>query len=271
MTHTTRLIITGLACAGLATTASAADLGGAGAYNGSLKDAPIAAAAPIWSGLYVGGHAGWLTGGWDGNMAYSDAYQYQLDFDASSKSLDGDGWLGGLQAGFNRQHGAIVWGMEADISWADLDEGKRLWPYPGQTDTAWDIDNELDYFGTVRGRLGYLITPRLLLYGTGGFAFAKASSSLAVYDTGADPDLLSATGSSNAHHFGWAAGLGGEWLVADGWSVKAEWLHVDLGKEDYHLKGTTAGGVPHVTDSFPADLEFDVFRLGVNYNFGVGR
>src|SRR5690606_15655495 len=135
------------------TFASAADFGGPPAYDGSIKDGPVLVERPRWSGLYFGGHAGWLTGGWDGKMAYREAYQYQLDFDASSKSLDGDGWFGGLQAGFNRQHGAIVWGMEADISWADLDEGKRLWPYPGQTDTAWDINNELDYFGTVRGRL----------------------------------------------------------------------------------------------------------------------
>lgn len=259
-------IIALVACTSLA---NAADLGPYEPYEGSLKDAPVLAAVPLWSGIYVGAHAGWLTGGWDGNMAYSDAYLYpNLAFDGSSKSLDGDGWLGGLQVGFNRQHGAVVWGLEADFSWADLSEGKRLWPYPGNPGSpAWNVGLELDYFGTLRGRLGYLVTPQLLLYGTGGFAWARTSGGLAVvYDWG-----VNAAGSTDENHFGWAAGVGGEWMVADRWSIKAEWLHVDLGKEDYHLKGTTLGGVPHITDSFPAELEFDVFRVGVNYNFGAGN
>src|SRR5690606_11605872 len=97
------------------TCVAAADFGGP-SYDGSLKDAPLAAPAPVWSGLYLGGHAGWLTGGWDGNMAYSDEHLYPgLTLDSSGKNFDGDGWLGGLQIGFNRQHGSIVWGLEADI------------------------------------------------------------------------------------------------------------------------------------------------------------
>ncbi len=204
-------------------------------------------------------------------MAYSDEHLYPgLTLDNSGKSFDGDGWLGGFQAGFNRQHGAIVWGIEADISWADLDEGKSLLPFPNNPGSpAWDIGMELDYFGTVRGRLGYLVSPRLLLYGTGGFAFAKANGNLAVTHPGAAGP--NAFGSADENHFGWAAGAGGEWMIANGWSLKAEWLHIDLGEEDYHLKGTTTADVPHVTDSFPASLEFDVFRVGVNYNFGVGQ
>lgn len=266
-----RFYLSAIALAACTSVASAADLGPYGdPYGGSLKDAPILVAPYNWSGLYFGAHAGWVTGGWDGNMAYSDEYKYpQSVFDHSGKSLDGDGWLGGLQVGFNRQQGSFVWGLEADISWADLEERKQFFPYPA-LDTAWSIGNELDYFGTVRGRLGFLVTPALLLYGTGGFAWGKTDSNLVVVDTGSG-NFVTARGSAEENHFGWAAGVGGEFLVTDGWTVRAEWLHVDLGKEDYHLKGTTWAGVPHVTDSFPAELEFDVFRVGVNYNFGVGR
>ncbi len=255
-----------VACAGAA---NAADLGGI--PYGSLKDEPVLVAPPSWSGLYFGAHAGWVTGRWDGNMAYSKAAPDD-GFDRSGKSLDDDGWLGGLQVGFNRQHGAFVWGVEADVSWADLNDKGRFFPYPANESPAWDIDNDLELFGTVRGRVGYLVTPRLLLYGTGGFAWGRANSDLTVVDTNTPPFTdVTARASADENHLGWAAGAGGELLLADRWMVRAEWLHVDLGKEDYRFVGRTSGGAVHVTDSFPASLAFDVFRLGLNYNFGTGQ
>lgn len=55
-------------------------------------------------------------------------------------------------------------------------------------------------------------------------------------------------------------------LVGGGWTVRAEWLHVDLGDEDYHFKGKTCLDTPFDTDSFESELEFNVFRIGVNYS-----
>jgi opacity protein-like surface antigen len=51
------------------------------------------------------------------------------------------------------------------------------------------------------------------------------------------------------------------------WSVKAEYLYVDLGTADYHFTGTTFVGTPHTTDRFLGDLKFSVVRAGLNYKF----
>jgi outer membrane immunogenic protein len=56
-------------------------------------------------------------------------------------------------------------------------------------------------------------------------------------------------------------------MYSRNWSVKAEYLHVDLGAADYHFVGTTFVGTPHTTDSMLGDLKFDVVRAGLNYKF----
>ena len=178
------------------------------------------------------------------------------------------GW--GLQIGFNRQHGSLVWGLEADVSWSNLGDSREFSAYVNYVESGWAFDAELEQFGTVRGRLGFLATPRLLLYGTGGFAWGKAKidKQTRLYHSDGTFVEVTGTGSADENHLGWAAGLGGEFMLTDNWTIRGEWLHVDLGKEKYHLKGTTTKGDPFLTDSFPADLTFDVVRLGVNYKFG---
>jgi len=177
------------------------------------------------------------------------------------------GW--GLQIGFNRQHGSLVWGLEADISWVHLEDSREFKAYRNDPEVGWALDAEARYFGTVRGRIGFLATPKLLLYGIGGGAWGKAKihKETRLYDDDGLFNRVSGWGSADENRLGWAAGLGGEFMVTDNWIVRGEWLHVDLGKERYHLKGVTRSGAPFHSDSFPADLEFDVFRVGVNYKF----
>lgn len=89
-----------------------------------------------------------------------------------------DGFLGGVQVGFNWQAGVWVFGVEADISFADVNGASTLGPtlafpglapIPGSTYTSnWDMN----WFGTVRGRLGFTAANTLLLYVTGGLAYA---------------------------------------------------------------------------------------------------
>lgn len=257
------------------TCVAAADFGGPPAYDGSLKDGPALVSQPSWTGLYVGGHVGWATGGWDGRTVYTDPKVGPIPqiWDDPSRSIDGDGWLGGAQVGFNLQSGAFVYGIEADVSWADLDDATSNTTNGVDDSYTWGIKAKMDAFGTVRARLGYLVSPGFLLYGTGGFAWAKTSADLTVTHTWLpDPNAslgVTARGSADETHTGWAAGAGAEILLASNWTVRGEWLHIDLGEENYNLTGATVpAGNPHTTDSFPASLEFDVFRLGVNYKFG---
>lgn len=257
------------------TVASAADFGGP-TYDGSVKDGPVAMQYN-WSGLYVGGHVGWATGGWDGEACTSGACPGNIWEDPSIKA-DFDGFLGGLQAGWNRQHGSFVWGLEADVSWGDLSGTSTLDTIgDGDEFVRWTDKFSIDAFGTVRARLGFLVTPSLLLYGTGGLAWALTEmehTSEHLYEQTPQNNKVTGRGSSDEAHIGWVAGAGGEYMLAPNWTVRAEWLHVDLGDAHYHAVGhRVSGGEPvpgkWATDQVnDTDLEFDVFRLGVNYKFG---
>jgi len=56
-------------------------------------------------------------------------------------------------------------------------------------------------------------------------------------------------------------------MYSRNWSFKVEYLYVDLGSADYRFIGRTFVGTPHTTDSFPADLAFNIVPAGVNYRF----
>jgi len=248
--------------------ANAADLG---TYDpgGLVKDEQLVEPArSSWSGLYVGAHAGWVTSDWNVDFSRSAAV---LDRDViflqarDSLSSD-DAWLGGFQLGWNRQHGRLLWGGEADVSWTGSEGVGTLFSrqYPCDNSesgcTQWDVRAKLDLMGTVRGRIGFLPTPRLLLYGTGGLAWGVVDTKLETTEFGNSLQRLS----GDVSHIGWAAGAGGEYSLTDNLSIKAEWLYVDLGEEKYALNG--AGNSP-ARETFHADLDFHTIRVGVNYRF----
>ena len=251
-----------LACTSLA---SAADLGGP-SYGGSLKDDHAAPAAHSWTGLYIGAHGGWAGGdGWSGDFFWKNTPQNY------GYSLDAEGWYGGIQAGANHQLGSIVLGLEADVSWGDLsDSGIFQANNAGASSYAeWEINQELERFGTVRVRLGYLPSNNLLVYGTGGLAWGQTSTEYAVHYPKATPPQVRTTGGADENHIGWTIGGGFEWAFTDRLSLKGEYLYLDLGKEDYHFVGErTADHTYYADDSAPSTLDFHTVRVGVNYKFG---
>src|SRR5690606_1787184 len=99
---------------------------------------------------------------------------------------------------------------EADGTWTDVG-GSGSFNTTGDG-YNWQIDQELDWFATVRGRLGFLLTPRLLVYGTGGVAFGETNANLVASDISPPPALVTARGSASETHIGWAAGAGGEFM-----------------------------------------------------------
>lgn len=139
--------------------------------------------AQDWSGFYVGVHGGYGTGDWSGRTIYEPTPPCPAGpgcgtFHGDSGSIDVDGAIGGIQAGFNLQSGNIVYGIEADISAADLD-GSRTFVTDQTNNVLWAIDGDLKGFGSLRGRLGFTSGP-VLFYGTGGIAWARSSLSLSV-------------------------------------------------------------------------------------------
>lgn len=192
----------------------------------AFSSAPALAAAPIfnWTGFYLGGTIGGMFG--------SD--QYANPFFSSTR-YDVAGVIGGLTAGHNWQAGNIVFGIEGDYSWS----GAKGKDFSGCNPTP--CTEKWPWLGTVRARVGYAFD-RFLPYLTGGAAFSRIEQAGAL-----------AQGEKNAN--GWTIGGGLEVVLVNNWSVKAEYLYVDVGN-------------PYVFPTQRFNPNEHVARIGVNYRFG---
>jgi outer membrane immunogenic protein len=115
---------------------------------------------------------------------------------------------------------------------------------------------EITWFGTVRGRLGYAATG-WMIYGTGGFAYAQLET-----DASATAGALTASLSARETRTGWTAGGGIEVALAPAWSVKVEYLYLDLGDR---TRNWVLAGLPTIADD--TRLTMSVVRAGVNFRF----
>ena len=134
-------------------------------------------------------------------------------------SHDLDGGVGGIHAGYNIQFGPnLVAGVEVDFTWSSMD-GSSTCPSPG-----FKCATDVNHFGSVRGRLGYA-ADRLLVYGTGGFAWGDV-------DFRAIPVGGGVTQSYDVgDRTGWVAGIGAEYAFTNNWIFGVEWKHYDFGSE----------------------------------------
>jgi outer membrane immunogenic protein len=199
--------------------------------------APPPVVAPSWTGWYVGGSFGY---GWD-NASVGIAPDTQLDpFKtdpgkiASSLGTNPSGWLAGLQLGYNYQISKIVFGIEADISLADM-SGDAFRKTPALVPPAFFttfVEQRLKSFGTFRGRVGFTPVDNLLIYGTGGLAFGNTQDNGNITRSDPNPNLsFGFPASTTATRTGWTVGGGAEYALTKRWSVKGEYLYYDLGQE----------------------------------------
>ncbi len=225
MKHLILAAASGLSLAlAFAAPAAAADLGPR--YQQPYVKAPVYMPPYYsWTGFYLGinGGGGWGRSTWDRTGG----------FDVSG------GVIGGT-AGYNWQYNHVVLGVEADIDWSGISGTTTAGCAAGCTTNN-------DWLGTVRGRLGYAFD-RFLPYVTGGLAVGDIRAST--------PGFAGAT-TTNA---GWALGAGLEYAVAGNWTVKGEYLHVDLGNFNCGLSCGLAA-----TDN--VSFRTDMFRGGINYRF----
>ncbi len=127
--------------------------------------------------------------------------------------------------------------------------------------------DKLKWFGTLRGRLGYA-ADRMLLYVTGGLAYANNSFDFTGIDNGGN----SFTFSNSTTKTGYVLGAGVEWAVAGSWTVKAEYQYLSFGSVGpFTVPVLNAGGVPNgvlvTTSSYKSD--FQTIRVGFNYLFNA--
>jgi outer membrane immunogenic protein len=165
-----------------------------------------------WTGFYAGVHGGYAWG--------------------SGAGLNPDGFVGGLQAGYNYQFSPSgVVGLETDISATSID------------DTVGGVKFGMDYLGTIRTRAGYTFE-RVMFYATGGAAYGRG-------------DLEIAGLSNTQFHWGWTIGGGIEAMVTPRVSARLEYLYVDLAKETYQS----------VLGPMNAGYNTNIVRGGLNYRF----
>src|SRR5581483_6520700 len=144
-------------------------------------------------------------------------------------------WVAGIQAGHNWQSGSVVYGIETDISGTALRTSFStvLAPQPSIATTSATID----YFGTVRGRLGWTAGP-VLFYGTGGLAYGTVDTATSMTGTG----TLGVQ--TNDLRIGWAGGAGIQYKYSPNVIFSLNYLYVDLGHVNF---STNFGFGPEVT------------------------
>ena len=179
----------------------------------------------------------------------------------NSGGLDKTSAAGGIQAGYNYQASSVVWGLEGSLT--DL-SGKSSYtfvpPYPGfGGNYHLNFTDEVSWIATARGRIGLAID-RTLVYATAGVAFGHVSHEQA-FGGGGVPNFLNA---EDGLRMGWTIGGGLEHKLGENWSVKADYLYVDLGKSS--IETAPALGAYFVTRSVYDD-QLHLINVGLNYHF----
>ncbi|MBM3577748.1 MAG: hypothetical protein FJX40_08795 [Alphaproteobacteria bacterium] len=248
----------------------------------SLEGPPPPPPPPSWCDVYVGLNAGgarsnprsivqpWPFGG---AIASPTVAIGATPIDQTNHLA---GFLGGFQLGANWKFAdSILVGGEADLHGVS-----------GNTDTRWQATLSaaggnsfatyaqrtatLNYLGAIRGRLGYLVTPTLAVYGTGGMAYGGVISNGAIFTRrigGTNQTLVNPVYQDSL--IGWTAGGGAEWMFTPEWSVKVDYLRYDLGAaQGFNYAAQSAGFYDYGATS-STRFNGNLVHAGVNRHFDL--
>lgn len=210
MTMTSKFARASLAAVSLLAFVGVAPVFAADAITSEEPPAPAPSAElPVasWAGPYVGLSAGY---GFHGRTK-----DRTLD-----NTIDTDGFIGGAFAGYQWQNGSFVYGLEGDIN------------YNGMSGSNAGEESKTKIDGSVRARLGYAVTPDVLLYGTAGAAAERLK-------------ITDAAGSDSNGLFGWTAGAGADVKITEQVFGRVEYRYSDYGSKDFD----TGAGVSRIKDS----------------------
>ncbi|MEA2880356.1 MAG: outer rane immunogenic protein [Hyphomicrobiales bacterium] len=274
------------------------------AVAADLPPRPLPVKAPVmapvvynWTGFYIGGNVGYSFGRDPYEVAGTSTIRTRTfrafgtpaetltsDVTAAGPGFVGagtaniDGGVAGGQIGYNWQTSAWVFGLETDAQWTGQRGSTSFCltvgcPVGGFVANA---DYKLQWFGTARARAGLLVDPRVLLYVTGGAAYGQVKADYASGILG-----LPLVGSSiSTTRLGWTIGGGIEAMLSPNWTVKAEYLYVDLGSVASGALGgattATLANVPQQGFTTVVDTTFagaattrvrdNIVRVGINYH-----
>ena len=269
----------------LASAATALLTGAASAADLPRRAAPPPVFTPVpvftWTGAYFGINAGYA---FDASSRTNNTFAVPFPYAApgtvaSFRNRSQDGFSGGGQIGYNWQltpGSGVVIGVEADAQYLDFGRNRNNAFVSGAVAPGYYLTDprglsSLDFFGTVRGRLGYAFD-RTLVYGTGGFAYGSGS---------ADRSFGGYAG-NDSFRTGWAVGGGIEYALptdsflnffrSNAVTLKVEGLYVNLDRNTRNQGAfviNAANNFPVVYNNIGRrDDEFAVIRAGLNYKFG---
>jgi len=246
-----------------------------------------------WTGFYVGGHVG---AGWGTTTSELDVGRTLANngLDPADAALalvlpiaqtQMNGFLGGVQAGYNWQSGLMVFGIEGDFSGADIKGNAPCL-------LILNCGSKVDWTADITGRLGVTVGERGLLYVKGGAAWINRKfsvgngASLSFPDGNGDTIVMSGgvNGSVTNTRLGALLGAGIEYSVTNNWSVKLEYDYMDFESQNVNVPMVAAGSVDHIgggkgptfniaNGSFPflanVNLKDQVHtvKVGANYHF----
>jgi outer membrane immunogenic protein len=187
--------------------------------------------------------------------------------------LNMNGVLGGAQVGYNLQRQNWVVGIETDIQGSNQ-KGIHSFTCPAGQCTAVLVQQffifpgpavsvassqQLDLFGTIRARAGIAAVPEVFLYATGGFAYGQVHT---------ESNLLGAVRQQN-YDPGWVVGAGVEGAFGGGWSVRLEYLYLDLGNMSgvFTSNVIALGGAGTLVQGFNSHVTNNIVRIGLDYKF----
>ena len=254
-------IIAGIAALAIGTFAVSGANADGGSRGGSIKDAPAAPSCGTsnynWNGAFAGIQLG--------SANYRSAVAIEDIIGLSTSREDSAFTIGGV-IGYNWQKCNTVFGIEADLAWTDIDRswGLNLGGIAPGLPPLFTARSTMDLYGSVKMRTGFAFD-NLLLYVTGGFAFANIEHNGA--NTGALGFLpAGAIGfNSSDTRFGWVVGAGTEYALTNRITWRSEATYTRFEDKDFNLNINLGG--PPATLKLNAQDELWMVRTGLNLKF----
>jgi outer membrane immunogenic protein len=282
----TKVFLAGVSAAVLMAAASILPAQAADVYSGDAAPGMKDAVAPAfsWTGFYVGGHAGWAWGDVDVTdtvtckhkdkpviLAETRSIQTEQNWDpcrkfpkSQSRNFNADGFIGGMQFGYNKQIDRLLLGVEVDLGSLGLEgdgTGKDLL-HPWSKKTV-KFSSSGGFYGDFTGRVG-LVHDQFLIYAKGGAAFLKADFSADYPRKWWSNDPTNFSDSETL--WGWTIGGGVEYMIRPHWSLKAEYQHFDFGDASFDTRVKNKYCVTE-TDRVKFSPTADAVTVGLNYHF----
>jgi outer membrane immunogenic protein len=230
----------------LATSAFAADL-----PMRPYTKAPLFVESVFWTGFYVGGNVGYSLGRSSNTETISNSLTGAIVATGTSRD-NVNGVIGG-----SRERGFTMLVCPGCGN--------------GPSDITSTLTQKLAWFGTVRGRAGVLVTPAVLLYGTGGLAYGELDTAGSISGQTAQGPGTSVFPRLDSTRVGWTAGAGIEGRIGGNWTAKLEYLYMDLGTVSFGPLATNILVPVRTNDgaSYSSHFTDNILRVGVNYIFNA--